>query len=99
MRRRQRHGDGGVAVVVHLDAIDQAEVVDIDRDFRIENLAQGGDHVGLKVATLTADGRSGLGGEEAFEIVAVARGFGRSVGIDRVLDTGAGRLGHVRVIG
>ena len=34
-RRRQRHVDGDIAVVVDVDLVDQAQLVDVDRDFRV----------------------------------------------------------------
>src|SRR4029079_19706805 len=46
--RRQRHVDLDVAVVIDIQPIDEAELVNIDGDFRIEDGLQGGDQVGLQ---------------------------------------------------
>ena len=75
MRRRQRHRDERMAVV-DLDIIDEAKVIDIHRDFRVVDVLERIDHGLVQVAAdrMRID-RSGLGREEAFEIVALALEF------------------------
>ena len=54
--RRQGHVDGDVAVVVDLDPVDQAELVDVGRDFRIvDGLQRGDDVVGQAVELFGRD--------------------------------------------
>ena len=100
MRCRQRHGDGHIALVIDLDAVDQAQIVDIDRDFRVEDFLERSDHRFVEITARRACGHVfGLFLQEAFEIVALAlhRRARRFFRIDSVLDTGAWRLGSQRI--
>ena len=61
--RGQRHVDGDVAVVVDLDPVDQAELVDVGRDFRIvDGLERGDDIVGHPLDFIRRDGGAGAVG-------------------------------------
>ena len=74
VRRRQRHGDGDMAFM-NVDAVDQAQVVDIDRDFRVVNVLQRVDHRFVQVAAgLARRLICGLLRQETVQIVALARG-------------------------
>src|SRR5690606_28990945 len=44
-RRRQRHLDQNVAVVGHIDLVDQAQLIDVDRNFRVVHRLQRLDQV------------------------------------------------------
>ena len=44
-RRRQRHLDQDIAVVGHVDLVDQAQLIDVDRDFRVIDRLQRLDQV------------------------------------------------------
>ena len=83
MRRGQRHGHGHAAILGNVDTVDQAQVIDVDRDFRIENVLERGDHAFVDIAARFARSRPlRLFGQEAFQIVALALQLvGRSFGI------------------
>ena len=49
-RRGQRHVDGDLPVVVDVDLVDQAELVDVGRDFRVVDRLQRRDDVGRSAA-------------------------------------------------
>ena len=51
-RRRQRHLDGDVALVVDVDLVDQAQLVDVGGDLRIVHGLQGRDDVGGELLQL-----------------------------------------------
>ncbi len=62
-----------MAFIRNVHAIDQAQIVDVDRNFRVENIAQRGNHAFVQIAARFAGGNAfWLGGKEAFQIVALA---------------------------
>src|SRR5678815_3163503 len=52
-RRGQGHGDLDVAVGGDVEAVDQPQVVDVDRDLRVEDVLEHGDHAGAQVVDLS----------------------------------------------
>ena len=65
----------GRAIIGHLDAIDQAKIVDVDRDFGIENLLERGRSPLRNSAppgSPPGGSASGFCGKETFEVVALA---------------------------
>ena len=50
MRRRQRHGDRGIAVLGDVDVVNEAELVDIYRDLGVVDRFQSLDDGGLEIA-------------------------------------------------
>ena len=92
MRGGQRHGHHDAIVVIDFDAVDQSQIVDIDRNFGVKNVLERGDHLFIEVAAGCAGGHAlGLGGEEALKIVALALELvGR-----RFLDRRARRRGYL----
>ncbi|MCY1177395.1 hypothetical protein D9M73_177010 [compost metagenome] len=73
MRRGQRHGDDGMASLGDIDAVDEAEIVDVDRDFRVIDFLERRDHrLVQRAAGLARRIARWLLREKAFEIVALA---------------------------
>src|SRR5215217_7116911 len=72
MRRGQGHGDHSVAVLTDVDVVDQPELVDVDRDFRVVDRLERVDDGRLEVAAGPALPLLLLAGEEAGKIVALA---------------------------
>src|SRR3546814_10909689 len=79
MRRCQRHGDDGMAVFGDIDAVDQPEIVDVDRDFGIVDFLQCRDHGLVKIAArlAAADWRRFMR-QKALQIIGCAIGGQRS---------------------
>src|SRR5690606_19939813 len=92
MRGGQRHHHRDVAVRADVDAVDEAEIVDVHRNLGIVDALERLDHAFVERA-------AGLGGvlrlrllrEEAFEIVALALELLVRRFLDRVLDSSSGR--------
>src|SRR5690606_2375117 len=61
----QGHVDGEVAVVVEVDLVDQAQLIDIDRDFRVIDSLERTDQLGGDALDLTFRKRGRHGGRDA----------------------------------
>jgi hypothetical protein len=73
VRGGQRHRHHHAAIISHIDAVDQPEVVDVDRNLGVEDIPQRRDHRLVEVAAGLARGNLGrLLLEEAFKVVALA---------------------------
>ena len=97
MRCGERHGDDDIALVIDFNAIDEAEIVDIDRDFRVVDFLECSDDRFLQLATGTARACAfGLLLQKSFQIVAFALQLLAWRFLNNILDSGALGLGQRR---